>query len=123
MGSHIESLYHIETMDLKTLLVLAAVAISYGQALKCHQCSSLDDPKCGDPFVDEGGAVVTDEFLKECPTDKEYTMCRKIYQYIRDEESIIRTCGYEEYKYDCYKTVLEEYSTWVCSCKEDGCNG
>ena len=35
---------------------------------------------------------------------------------------IIRSCGYEKYKSDCYKTVLEEYNTLVCQCFEDGCN-
>ena len=26
-------------------------------------------------------------------------------------------------KKDCYKTVLEEYNTYVCQCTGDGCNG
>ena len=42
---------------------------------------------------------------------------------VRGDERIIRSCGYEEYKNECYKTVLEEYNTYVCQCKEDGCNG
>ena len=43
---------------------------------------------------------------------------------VRDEESVIRTCGKEEdtKDRDCYTTVLEEYNTEVCSCKEDLCN-
>ena len=37
---------------------------------------------------------------------------------------MIRTCGKEEdtKDRDCYTTVLEEYNTEVCSCKEDLCN-
>ena len=47
---------------------------------------------------------------------------------VRGFESIIRGCGYEEKKVgdevrECYTTVLEEYNTLVCACKEDGCNG
>ena len=37
---------------------------------------------------------------------------------------MIRGCGYEAdpKDRDCYTTVLEEYNTEVCACKEDGCN-
>ena len=42
---------------------------------------------------------------------------------MRGDERIIRGCGVVEYKNECYKTVLEEYNTYVCQCKGDGCNG
>lgn len=114
------------------LIVILALAVTQGEALKCYQCNSHTQALCNDPFyypandsnTGEPVARSGDEFLKECPSDgKDYTLCRKIYQKVRGEESIIRTCGYEEYKYDCYKTVLEEYNTYVCACKGDGCNG
>ena len=99
-------------------------------ALQCHQCTSFTDTQCGDPFHYEparaGDKPVpkTMEYLKNCPSDgKNYTICRKIYQNVRGDVRIIRSCGYEEYKNDCYKTVLEEYNTYVCQCFEDGCNG
>lgn len=38
-------------------------------------------------------------------------------------EQTDRSCGYEKYKHECYKTVLEEYNTLVCQCEGDGCNG
>jgi hypothetical protein len=42
---------------------------------------------------------------------------------VRGTERVIRSCGYEDYKNPCYKTVLEEYNTYVCTCKDkDGCN-
>ena len=43
---------------------------------------------------------------------------------VRDEESVVRSCGWEADKVDreCYTTVLEEYNTEVCSCNTDGCN-
>jgi len=98
-------------------LIFTVIATTYG--LKCHQCNSHDDETCNDPF--------TKDTPTECPADgNTYTICRKIYQYIRDEPSVIRSCGYEKWdKYDgdCYTTVLEEYNTEVCSCAEDGCNG
>ena len=41
--------------------------------------------QCNDPFVyeaQEGKNPVakTEIFLKDCPTDRNYTICRKIYQ-------------------------------------------
>ena len=63
-------------------------SVSVASALKCHQCSSFTDAKCADPFVDEPtnegdeARPKTYEFLKDCPDDgKNYTICRKIYQY------------------------------------------
>ena len=49
--------------------------------MQCHQCTSYDFTKCGDPFTHEDGQLKSAEFLKDCPADgNEYTMCRKIYQ-------------------------------------------
>jgi len=110
---------------LSVLAVIFAIA-STGEALQCHQCTSYEHAKCADPFTyldGEERKLKTNEFLKDCPTDREYTLCRKVYQNVRGDERVIRSCGYEEYKNDCYKTVLEEYNTYVCTCKEDGCNG
>jgi len=43
---------------------------------------------------------------------------------VRGDVRIIRGCGYieDEKNRTCYTTVLEEYNTEVCSCKEPGCN-
>lgn len=117
------------------LVVVLALAVTQGEALQCYQCNSLHDTTCNDPFYEEVTEAGSDEVkrvvkaeaqkhLKDCPSDgNEYTLCRKIYQTIRGKDSIIRTCGYEEYKTQCYKTVLEEYNTYVCACEGDGCNG
>merc|ERR1712241_523308 len=86
------------------------------------------EESCVDPFVNEPTEdgkppEVKDEvqkFLKECPSDA--TICRKTDQYVRGEASAIRSCATEEYKNECYKTVLEEYNTLSCTCKEDECN-
>lgn len=125
-------------MDSKALIAfgtLLLVAIFLGQevtGLKCHQCNSYDEALCDDPFYDlsEDGKEKlpkTLDFLKECPNDSnEYTLCRKTYQKVRDDVRIIRSCGWIDYKGEkdtCYKTVLEEYNTMVCSCETEGCNG
>lgn len=103
--------------------------IPTGSGIECHQCSSHDNKKCGDPFFfeDNPGEVKTSQFLKPCPddTDERTYFCRKIYQNVRGQERVIRGCGWEKHtgnKKDCYSTVLEEYNTFVCKCEEDGCN-
>jgi len=99
---------------------------------QCYQCNSYDDANCADPFFyeEEAGKPPGERkpkdptMLKDCE-NPEATMCRKIYQNVRNDERVIRTCGWVEDTKDreCYTTVLEEYNTLVCSCTEDGCNG
>jgi len=105
-----------------SLLVLLAV-LPTGSGIQCHQCNSHTNSMCADPFFheDNPGVPKTTEFLKSCPTDREY-YCRKIYQNVRGKERVIRGCGWEEQEKECYSTVLEEYNTYVCKCEEDGCN-
>jgi len=97
-------------------LLLAMATLSYG--LKCNVCNSEDDKTCmDDPYESK--------HLQECA---EGQFCRKIFQNIRGEESVIRACGNvvtEKYPInECYTTVLEEYNTVSCACdNEDGCNG
>merc|ERR1712141_307637 len=138
----------LKNMDLRTSLILSVAVIfmalvtsSFG--IKCYQCNSMSEPKCGDtpdPFathdgngkfeIGSHGLTATD-----CPlvAGEAATMCRKIDQQIRGHVSVIRTCGVKE-KYlmsdtekanplDEYNTVLQEYSTEVYKCEKDGCNG
>eukprot|EP00088_Acartia_fossae_P069091 TRINITY_DN8927_c0_g1_i2.p1 TRINITY_DN8927_c0_g1~~TRINITY_DN8927_c0_g1_i2.p1 ORF type:complete len:139 (+),score=56.50 TRINITY_DN8927_c0_g1_i2:42-458(+) len=115
-------------MEAKLMFPLVAalvlMLVNMGSGLQCHQCTSKEDPDCADPFYHEDTkpAVKTTRFLKDCPADREYTLCRKIYQNVRGESRVIRSCGWEESDKECYSTVLEEYNTYVCQCKEDGCN-
>merc|ERR1712083_1092228 len=102
------------------------------EPLKYYQCNSYEDALCADPFFhDELGqdgeqlAKSGDDFLDECPNDgKEYKFCRKIYQNVRGDERVIRSCGWipDAKGRTCYSTVLEEYNTEVCACEGDGCN-
>jgi len=116
----------ISKVSIVVCLLLAAPFLAYG--IKCYQCNSAEDKDCMDPFVDEPindgeKPKVKDAakgFLNDCPA--EATLCRKTDQYVRGEASVIRSCATEEYKNECYKTVLEEYNTLSCTCKEDECN-
>ena len=116
----------ISKVSIVVCLLLAAPFLAYG--IKCYECNSAEDPDCMDPFVDEPindgeKPKVKDAakgFLNDCPA--EANLCRKTDQYVRGEASVIRSCATEEYKNECYKTVLEEYNTLSCTCKEDECN-
>jgi hypothetical protein len=107
------------------LLVILSILPS-GSSIECHQCSSYKDVNCGDPFFfqDKPDQAKTSDYLKPCPadTDDKKYYCRKIFQNVRGDERVIRSCGWEKQEKECYSTVLEEYNTYVCQCGEDGCN-
>jgi len=107
-------------------IILLLCLVETGSGIKCHICNSYDSYHCGDPFYyeDKPNEPKTNKFLEDCGTDQDYTFCRKIYQKVRGDVRIIRGCGYikDEKNRTCYTTVLEEYNTEVCSCKEPGCN-
>jgi len=95
--------------------------------LKCYQCNSYKDAHCADPFYHDDDPdqkrAKDPKMLKPCENGE--TFCRKIYQNVRGDERVIRSCGSvrDEKERDCYTTVLEEYNTLVCQCdNEDGCN-
>jgi len=99
-----------------------------GEAFSCHTCTTYDNPEseCNDPFFkdSEGHEKENIQYQSTCDDPKAY-FCRKIYQNVRGDERIIRSCGFEHYKVNesnCYKTVLEEYNTLVCQCFEENCN-
>merc|ERR1712012_636579 len=107
----------ILTMKPVSIILVLAVTFSLGNALECHVCSSADNAECNK--YDKEGKYLGQGTLKTCPSGQD-TYCRKIYQIIRDEESVVRSCGWEEDKVEreCYTTVLEEYNTEVCSCRK-----
>jgi hypothetical protein len=109
-------------------LLLLLCLVDSGSGLKCYQCNSYEQALCADPFTfkDNGDVKSDDQFLLDCPadTDDKKHFCRKIYQNVRGDERVIRSCGWveDERKRDCYTTVLEEYNTEVCACAIEGCN-
>jgi len=111
---------------LASLLLLCLV--DSGAGIQCYKCNSYEDALCGDPFKhdDNGEIKSADDFLEDCPADTKERkhFCRKIYQNVRGDERVIRSCGWvKDFKNrTCYTTVLEEYNTEVCGCDYDKCN-
>merc|ERR1719336_413791 len=74
--------------------------------LMCHVCNGMTDAQCDDPFgkYDESGELIHhDQFQKKCNDPN-----------VKKEDS----------QNNCYKTVMEEYNTYVCTCNnENFCNG
>jgi len=129
----VSNIANIHTSDMDSKLITSAATlllllclVQTGSGIKCHQCNSYDDYHCADPFyyADSPDQPKTDKFLKDCPDDGKTYFCRKIFQNVRNDERIIRGCGYipDDKGRDCYTTVLEEYNTEVCACDTDGCN-
>jgi len=96
--------------------------------LQCYQCNSYKDQHCDDPFHHEDDPEKRPkkaEYLQDCPENMVDPFCRKIYQNVRGDERVIRSCATvrdERTDRTCYTTVLEEYNTEVCQCFEEGCN-
>merc|ERR1739838_483091 len=118
--------FSLKKMDLRISLVLIGVLAFFhsGEAIKCHQCTSYTDAGCGDPF-----GLTTEAAACPADTAEKVHFCRKIFQNVRSDVQIIRSCGHEKYTNlagepkDEYTTVLEEYNTFVTTCFDDGCNG
>jgi len=139
-------------MDLRVLTLTLAMLVAYTNAadpvdpdaLECHVCNGMHQNQCNDPFghyAETGDLRAPDTFVKKCedpavrkesgiPEGVKATMCRKIYQDVRGDVRVIRSCAWEENpkkddpRNSCYKTVMEEYNTYVCTCDNESlCNG
>lgn len=135
-------------MDIRVLVFAFSMflAFDFGEGLSCNICNGYEEKKCDDPFgtyADNGDLSEHTEFRMDCgskeakdkqgiPPGVTPTMCRKIYQDVRGDVRVIRGCAWEEYtrigetkskKTACYKTVMEEYNTYVCTCEGNNCNG
>jgi len=135
-------------MDLRVLALAVVLFAACSQAkiapedLECHVCNGMVDAQCNDPFgsyAESGELINPDDFKKKCndPNVKAElgftetaTMCRKIYQDVRGDVRVIRSCAWEtnpkkdDPENNCYKTVMEEYNTYVCTCNDENfCNG
>jgi len=105
---------------MKTIMLIITSLMSLltlTTSLSCQQCSTVTDPGCADPYTALANITAT-----TCPTDRDYTICRKIYQKVRDKVDVFRRCGWVEDERECYTTKLDEYNTVVCQCKGDMCN-
>lgn len=89
-------------------------------AIKCYNCSSVEDARCLDPF----DTKANEDLLVDCADDpNNVTLCRKFDQTVRGDHRIFRTCAWVEHeKYDCYMGAAEYFKTRSCVCRTDGCN-
>jgi len=123
-----------------TILCLLILAIQSGTAIKCWECNSAYDSRCGDPFSNYSVALVDCDqkrddvdhletgFEPDEAGDPKALMCRKTYQYVNEEVRIIRGCGWiENYGFVKDRTCFNRAGTHQvqiihCVCGEDGCN-
>ncbi|XP_034668225.1 uncharacterized protein LOC117901543 [Drosophila subobscura] len=113
--------------------VLLCFLLQTAQAIKCWDCRSDSDPKCGDPF-DNSTLAITDcqqapelEHLKGVRP----TMCRKIRQKVHGEWRYFRSCAYMgepgiegDERYCLMRTGSYNIFMEYCTCNsKDGCNG
>merc|ERR1712107_37826 len=118
-----------ETM--KSIIAICFIFIALaqnGDSLKCHQCASINNQNCADPFhmKQNGTKYEKNEFLKECSPDE--NMCKKLYQKVsgKSDPDINRLCAkVDKNDTEMYETGTDDYGRAfkVYYCKEDGCNG
>jgi hypothetical protein len=122
---------------LAVLGFLAVCQLPTVSGIKCWECNSAFDKRCGDPFQNMTSELVdcdqrTPE-MEHLPLDKngekyQANICRKTYQSIREEVRVIRSCGWLPNKAQfadrtCYtKTGTFQVMVFHCVCHEDGCN-
>lgn len=115
-----------------TRIKLTLCVFPTGQAIKCWDCRSDNDPKCGDPF-DNSTLAITDcqqapelEHLKGVRP----TMCRKIRQKVHGEWRYFRSCAYMgepgiegDERFCLMRTGSYNIFMEYCTCNsKDGCN-
>lgn len=115
------------------LFIIHLVVVILVLSIKCWDCRSDNDPKCGDPF-DNSTLVITD-----CSQEKELehlpgvrpTMCRKIRQKAHGEWRYFRSCAYMgepgiegDERFCLMRTGSYNIFMEYCTCNsKDGCNG
>ena len=111
------------TLFLAVLAIITCLLLT-GEALQCNQCTSIEDSLCQDPFKDYFHSNSSSKFLRKC-ANPAAQFCRKVSQYVRGVETVIRDCGVKAEKKNnyCYRTVSQEFTTKTCQCWADGCNG
>jgi len=106
-------------------------------AIKCWECNSAYDKRCGDSFqnitselvdCDQRNSQMTHLPLKEDGTRYTANVCRKTVQTANEETRVIRSCGWLPNPpnfegRDCFtKTGTFQVMVYHCVCKHDGCN-
>ncbi|XP_019870827.1 uncharacterized protein LOC109599298 [Aethina tumida] len=101
-------------------------------SLRCYDCNSEFDPRCGDPFDPYTIGIVncTDrrppEQLLELAPDIQPKVCRKLVQKVEGKTRIIRGCGYLRDDRDDKECVIRSGTKDVhvkyCACTKSLCN-
>ncbi|XP_054269267.1 uncharacterized protein LOC128990823 [Macrosteles quadrilineatus] len=130
-----------------------ALCFSQGSALKCHSCTSVTDPKCGDP-IDSSLPLTecTPDVLKEAgnllkgaadavsglfgkvgidtnfqvPDANAAFACAKAVKQDGDKRVVVRSCSIpKNEKFDMCTQMKATGSlvTFCETCDSDGCNG
>jgi len=120
------------------LIFYISLTANSADAIRCYECNSKHDPRCGDPFSN-----IT-SMLMDCDQDKRLdqghlpvgedggplksSICRKTYQTTNAETRIVRSCGWIENEgtmkdRTCFtRTGTYQVMVTHCVCKDDGCN-
>ncbi|XP_055836431.1 uncharacterized protein LOC129905081 [Episyrphus balteatus] len=117
-----------------TFCVLLSIfcLIQTGLAIKCWDCRSDNDPKCGDPFDNRTLAITDCSQERELPhlPGVAATMCRKIRQKVGGEWRYFRSCAYMgepgiegDERFCLMRTGTYNIFMEYCTCNsKDGCN-
>uniref|UniRef100_A0A1L8DNU2 Putative conserved secreted protein n=2 Tax=Nyssomyia neivai TaxID=330878 RepID=A0A1L8DNU2_9DIPT len=112
--------------------ILFAICIQQGLSIKCWECRSDEDPKCGDPF-DNSTLSITD-CAQSLPLEHlpgvRATMCRKIRQKAQGKWRYFRSCAYMgepgiegDERFCLMRTGTYNIFLEYCTCNsKDGCN-
>lgn len=129
--------WDLSSVTLITLLIVCTF-IASGEAIKCWECNSKYDSRCGDTFNNFTTALVdcdmrqdrvehldTPEGMEEVP---KANICRKSTQTVEGETRVIRGCGWLKNFGDlsdrtCFNRAgTKEVQIYHCVCYEDRCN-
>ncbi|KAK2725381.1 UPAR/Ly6 domain-containing protein crok-like [Artemia franciscana] len=96
-------------------------------ALKCYDCNSAFDPRCGENFDNSTIALVDcDQRQANIPgmKDQKATICRRVIENVGGIDRIIRTCGWleDEGMEDCFRKSTPGVKYNYCICRTDACN-
>ncbi|XP_045463367.1 uncharacterized protein LOC123673020 [Harmonia axyridis] len=130
-----------KVLSIKTICAMVLLMIGYAEcqakhrqdkrwvdkSIRCYECNSEYDPRCGDPFDNYTIGIVNCS-LKKPPEYIDFlpTLCRKTVQIVNGKTRVIRSCGYIRSDRDdreCAKrSGTHDVQLRYCSCTGSLCN-